>query len=128
MSRTVFIIIHFCLAGLAGRIKRWAAKRHKKICPNGNEAPVDDPEECTLGSEEEEVAPDMAVMDSSNWSLEIMTNLGRIDDVRQKRASPTNWSCAYFSTLLAKGLLAQKCFSTGQSPPALGLGSCSTPK
>ncbi|KAK2108426.1 hypothetical protein P7K49_013591 [Saguinus oedipus] len=32
------------------------------------------------------------------------------------------------TTLLAKGLLAQKCFSTGQSPPALGLGSCSTPK
>ncbi|KAK2121766.1 hypothetical protein P7K49_003152 [Saguinus oedipus] len=41
MSRTVFIIIQFCIAGLAGRVKSWARKKwmRMKICRNKNAAP-----------------------------------------------------------------------------------------
>ncbi|XP_074246808.1 uncharacterized protein LOC104650434 [Saimiri boliviensis] len=47
--------------GLAGRAKSWAKKKWKpkKTCRTESEAPVDHPEDFTLGSEEEEVASDM---------------------------------------------------------------------
>ncbi|XP_078211620.1 uncharacterized protein LOC103790783 isoform X3 [Callithrix jacchus] len=47
--------------GLAGRTRSWIQKkwRCKKICPAANEAPLQDPKECTPEKVKEETSPDM---------------------------------------------------------------------
>ncbi|XP_078206188.1 uncharacterized protein LOC128928120 [Callithrix jacchus] len=61
MSRIVFIIIHFYLAGLVGHVRSWVQKwRAKRICPTGNEAPLQDQKKTLKRRENlKETSPDI---------------------------------------------------------------------
>ncbi|KAK2121486.1 hypothetical protein P7K49_002872 [Saguinus oedipus] len=66
---------------LAGRARSWAAKkRRKKICRNENEAPVQEPEECTTERLQEETSPHIELLQNDLQKLGLSTKLKQVED------------------------------------------------
>ncbi|XP_078189088.1 uncharacterized protein LOC118155310 isoform X2 [Callithrix jacchus] len=79
------------LRGLADHARSWVQQkwRHKKICPNENEAPVQDPKECTTEKLQEEMSPDIenATSEYHHSPVEVLQDL-ILEDIEDDEMPP----------------------------------------
>ncbi|XP_078189082.1 uncharacterized protein C22orf42-like isoform X1 [Callithrix jacchus] len=77
--------------GLADHARSWVQQkwRHKKICPNENEAPVQDPKECTTEKLQEEMSPDIenATSEYHHSPVEVLQDL-ILEDIEDDEMPP----------------------------------------